>query len=213
MYSIYIQDCLKERRDCRRIGRRLTYGIADYRNTGGRCFGIYTDKRNFQLRTDRYSLKRNYSIRAFMPAVNPGISVSRVGGNAQIKAMKKSCRKSETFVFTVQENFKHSHSSARTLIKTQKMRLAKGERIVEVLKQGRNTPIRVSLQVVIIYAVINDLLEDIPVERIQEFETSLFEYIENNAHDIIDTIENTGEMSKECEEKIVHLLKIVRNVL
>ena len=82
------------------------------------------------------------------------------------------------------------------------MRLAKGERIVEVLKQGRNTPIRVSLQVVIIYAVINDLLEDIPVERIQEFETSLFEYIENNAHDIIDTIENTGEMSKECEEKI-----------
>lgn len=82
------------------------------------------------------------------------------------------------------------------------MRLAKGERIVEVLKQGRNTPIRVSLQVVIIYAVINDLLEDIPVERIQEFETSLFEYIENNAHDIIDTIENTGEMNKECEEKI-----------
>ncbi len=57
------------------------------------------------------------------------------------------------------------------------------------------------------------MLEDIPVERIQEFETSLFEYIENNAHDIIDTIENTGEMSKECEEKSVHLLKIVRNVL
>lgn len=53
------------------------------------------------------------------------------------------------------------------------MRLAKGERIVEVLKQGRNTPIRVSLQVVIIYAVINDLLEDIPVERIQKFETSI----------------------------------------
>ena len=71
-----------------------------------------------------------------------------------------------------------------------------------MLKQGRNTPIRVSLQVVIIYAVINDLLEDIPVERIQEFETSLFEYIENNAYYIIDTIENTGEMSKECEEKI-----------
>ena len=88
------------------------------------------------------------------------------------------------------------------LDKDTKMRLAKGERIVEVLKQGRNTPIRVSLQVVIIYAVINDLLEDIPVERIQEFETSLFEYIENNAHDIIDTIENTGEMNKECEEKI-----------
>ena len=147
-----------------------------------------------------------------MPAVNPGISVSRVGGNAQIKAMKK-----------VAGSLKLSYSQYRELQafaqfgsdldKDTKMRLAKGERIVEVLKQGRNTPIRVSLQVVIIYAVINDLLEDIPVERIQEFETSLFEYIENNAHDIIDTIENTGEMSKECEEKSVHLLKIVRNVL
>jgi len=136
-----------------------------------------------------------------MPAVNPGISVSRVGGNAQIKAMKK-----------VAGSLKLSYSQYRELQafaqfgsdldKDTKMRLAKGERIVEVLKQGRNTPIRVSLQVVIIYAVINDLLEDIPVERIQEFETSLFEYIENNAHDIIDTIENTGEMNKECEEKI-----------
>jgi len=123
-----------------------------------------------------------------MPAVNPGISVSRVGGNAQIKAMKK-----------VAGSLKLSYSQYRELQafaqfgsdldKDTKMRLAKGERIVEVLKQGRNTPIRV-------------LLEDIPVERIQEFETSLFEYIENNAYDIIDTIENTGEMSKECEEKI-----------
>lgn len=127
--------------------------------------------------------------------------MSRVGGNAQIKAMKK-----------VAGSLKLSYSQYRELQafaqfgsdldKDTKMRLAKGERIVEVLKQGRNTPIRVSLQVVIIYAVINDLLEDIPVERIQEFETSLFEYIENNAHDIIDTIENTGEMNKECEEKI-----------
>ena len=135
------------------------------------------------------------------PPINPGISVSRVGGDAQIKAMKK-----------VAGSLKLSYSQYRELQafaqfgsdldKDTKMRLAKGERIVEVLKQGRNTPIRVSLQVVIIYAVINDLLEDIPVERIQEFETSLFEYIENNAHDIIDTIENTGEMSKECEEKI-----------
>ena len=137
----------------------------------------------------------------FRPAINAGLSVSRVGGSAQIKAMKK-----------VAGSLKLSYSQYRELQafaqfgsdldKDTKMRLAKGERIVEVLKQGRNTPIRVSLQVVIIYAVINDLLEDIPVERIQEFETSLFEYIENNAHDIIDTIENTGEMSKECEEKI-----------
>ena len=137
----------------------------------------------------------------FRPAINAGLSVSRVGGSAQIKAMKK-----------VAGSLKLSYSQYRELQafaqfgsdldKDTKMRLSKGERIVEVLKQGRNTPIRVSLQVVIIYAVINDLLEDIPVERIQEFETSLFEYIENNAYYIIDTIENTGEMSKECEEKI-----------
>lgn len=136
-----------------------------------------------------------------MPAVNPGISVSRVGGNAQIKAMKK-----------VAGSLKLSYSQYRELQafaqfgsdldKDTKMRLAKGERIVEVLKQGKNSPVRVELQVAIIYAVINDMLEDIPVERIHEYEEALFEYIENKAHDIIEEIEKTGALNEETEEKL-----------
>ena len=136
-----------------------------------------------------------------MPAVNPGISVSRVGGNAQIKAMK-----------TVAGSLKLSYSQYRELQAfaqfgsdldaDTKKHLAKGERIVEVLKQDRNSPIRVSLQIAVIYAVVNDMTEDIPIKKIKEFENVLFEYIENNAHDIIDEIESSGDMSKETEQKL-----------
>lgn len=146
-----------------------------------------------------------------MPAVNPGISVSRVGGNAQIKAMKK-----------VAGSLKLSYSQYRELQafaqfgsdldSDTKTRLAKGERIVEVLKQGRSAPVRVSLQVAIIYAVVNDMLEDIPVGSIHEFEKSLFEYIENNAHDIIDSIESTGVMDEQTEEKLRLAIKEVKRI-
>ena len=141
-----------------------------------------------------------------MPAVNPGISVSRVGGNAQIKAMKK-----------VAGSLKLSYSQYRELQSfaqfgsdldaDTKRHLAKGERIVEVLKQDRNSPIRVSLQVAIIYAVVNDMLEDVPVNKVKEFEKYLFEYIDTKAHEIIDEIETTGDMSKETEKKLRAVIK------
>ncbi|MBR0088566.1 MAG: F0F1 ATP synthase subunit alpha, partial [Clostridia bacterium] len=141
-----------------------------------------------------------------MPAVNPGISVSRVGGNAQIKAMKK-----------VAGSLKLSYSQYRELQSfaqfgsdldaDTKRHLAKGERIVEVLKQDRNSPIRVSLQVAIIYPVVNDMLEDVPVNKVKEFEKYLFEYIDTKAHEIIDEIETTGDMSKETEKKLRAVIK------
>lgn len=136
-----------------------------------------------------------------MPAVNPGISVSRVGGNAQIKAMKK-----------VAGSLKLSYSQYRELQafaqfgsdldKDTKMRLAKGERIVEVLKQDRSEPVKVALQVAIIYAVTNDMLDDVSVDRIRDYEKNLFDYIENKSHDIIDAIDETGVLSEETEEKL-----------
>lgn len=136
-----------------------------------------------------------------MPAVNPGISVSRVGGKAQIKAMKK-----------VAGNLKLAYSQYRELQafaqfgsdldKDTKVRLAKGERIVEVLKQDRNAPLDVALQVSIIYAVVNDMLEDIPADKIRAYESALFEYIKNNMCEIIDEIDKTGEMSEESEQKL-----------
>ena len=136
-----------------------------------------------------------------MPAVNPGISVSRVGGSAQIKAMKKVAG-SLKLAYSQYRELQAFAQFGSDLDADTKMRLAKGERIVEVLKQGRNAPVRVELQVTIIYAVINDMLEDIPVDKIRVYEKHLFEYIENNAHDIIDEIEKTGDLSEETEQKL-----------
>ncbi len=136
-----------------------------------------------------------------MPAVNPGISVSRVGGNAQIKAMKKVAG-SLKLAYSQYRELQAFAQFGSDLDNDTKTRLAKGERIVEVLKQDRNSPVRVSLQVAIIYAVVNDMLENIPADKIREFEKALFEYIENRAHDIIDNIESTGELNKETQEML-----------
>ena len=136
-----------------------------------------------------------------IPAVNPGISVSRVGGSAQIKAMKKVAG-SLKLAYSQYRELQAFAQFGSDLDADTKMRLAKGERIVEVLKQGRNAPVRVELQVAIIYAVINDMIEDIPVEKIRAYEKHLFEYIENNAHDIIDEIEKTGDLRAETEQKL-----------
>ena len=124
------------------------------------------------------------------PAVNPGISVSRVGGDAQIKAMKK-----------VSGTLKLSYSQYRELQAFSqfgsdldadtKARLDQGERIVEVLKQPQNSPIPVEKQVVIIYAVVNKMLTDIPAEKLSAFQNGLFEYLENNHGEILSSIRET----------------------
>lgn len=136
-----------------------------------------------------------------MPAVNPGISVSRVGGNAQIKAMKKIAG-SLKLAYSQYRELQAFAQFGSDLDADTKMRLAKGERIVEVLKQSRNSPIRVELQVAIIYAVVNDMLEDIAVDKIHEYEEALFAHIENKAPDIISEIAKSGDLSAETEEKL-----------
>lgn len=136
-----------------------------------------------------------------MPAVNPGISVSRVGGNAQLKAMKKVAG-SLKLAYSQYRELQAFAQFGSDLDADTKRRLAKGERIVEVLKQERNAPVRVELQVAIIYAITNDLLEDIPVDKIRDFEQRLFEYIENHAHDIIDDIASSGDLREETEQKL-----------
>jgi len=80
-----------------------------------------------------------------------------------------------------------------------KERLAQGERIVEVLKQDRNSPISVELQVVIIFAVINDMLKDIEVSAIKDFEKDLFEYMTLQKEDILETIRTTGDLNDETK--------------
>lgn len=136
-----------------------------------------------------------------MPAVNPGISVSRVGGNAQIKAMKKVSGALK-LLYSQYMELKGFAQFGSDLDADTKKRLAQGERIVEVLKQERNTPIPVELQVVIIYAVVNDFLSDIEVSDIYDFQQGLFTFMENQYKNILTNIVSSGDLSREDEEKL-----------
>ena len=139
------------------------------------------------------------------PAVNPGISVSRVGGSAQIKAMKKVSG-SLKLLYSQYRELQSFSQFGSDLDKDTKERLAQGERIVEVLKQGKTSPLDVEKQVVIIYAVVNNYLKNIRVEDIAEFEKDLFVYIDETHPDIFSSIRETGELTKENEQAIKDVL-------
>ena len=140
------------------------------------------------------------------PAVNPGISVSRVGSAAQIKAMKK-VSSSLKLLYSQFKELQSFSQFGSDLDQDTKERLDKGERIVEVLKQGRNSPVTVENQVIIIYAVVNDYLKDIPIEFISDFETELFRFVDESHPDIISSISETKELTKENEEALKDVLK------
>ena len=140
------------------------------------------------------------------PAVNPGISVSRVGSAAQIKAMKK-VSSSLKLLYSQFKELQSFSQFGSDLDKDTKDRLEKGERIVEVLKQGKNSPVTVEHQVIIIYAVINDFLKPIPVDRIAEFEKGLFTFVDESHPDIISSITQTKELTKENEAALKEVLK------
>ncbi len=139
------------------------------------------------------------------PAVNPGISVSRVGGNAQIKAMKKvaGTLKLDYSQYRELQSFSQFGSD---LDQDTKNRLAKGERIVEVLKQDQNSPLEVEEQVVIIYAVINNFLASIPVDKIKQYQKDLIDNIKANKPEILDGIKNEKVLSPENEEALKSVL-------
>ena len=151
--------------------------------------------------TDRYSL----FFSGVRPAVNPGISVSRVGGSAQIKAMKKVSG-SLKLLYSQYRELQSFSQFGSDLDKDTKERLAQGERIVEVLKQGKTSPLDVEKQVVIIYAVVNNYLKNIRVEDIAEFEKDLFVYVDETHPDIFSSIRETGELTKENEQAIKDVL-------
>ena len=132
------------------------------------------------------------------PAINPGISVSRVGGNAQIKAMKKVAGPLK-LMYSQYRELQSFAQFGSDLDADTKARLAQGARIVEILKQDRNTPVDVELQVCIIYSVVNDLLSDVPVERIQEFESALFDYLTVQRPAILESIRDTKQLTAENE--------------
>ncbi len=136
-----------------------------------------------------------------MPAVNPGISVSRVGGDAQIKAMKKVAG-SLKLLYSQYRELQSFAQFGSDLDADTKSRLALGERIVAVLKQKNNAPVEVAHQVCIIYAVTKGYLNKLDVEKIPEFETRLFEFMDNRYSHVLETIRTTGKLEPDAEEGI-----------
>ncbi len=137
-----------------------------------------------------------------MPAVNPGISVSRVGGDAQIKAMKKVAG-SLKLLYSQYRELQSFAQFGSDLDADTKARLALGERIVAVLKQKNNTPKEVAHQVCILYAVINGYLNSIAVERVPEFEKRLEEFLENSQYSsVLTAIRSSGKLEKDTEENL-----------
>ena len=136
-----------------------------------------------------------------MPAVNPGISVSRVGGSAQIKAMKKVSG-SLKLLYSQYRELQSFAQFGSDLDADTKARLALGERIVAVLKQRNNAPVDVAHQVCIIYAVTNGYLNSIPVDSIPEFEKQLFEYMDGKGYEALEAIRTTGKLEPDTENAI-----------
>ena len=133
------------------------------------------------------------------PAVNPGISVSRVGGNAQIKAMKKVAGTLK-LIYSQYRELQSFAQFGSDLDSDTKARLAQGERIVEVLKQNRSAPVPVEKQVAILYAVVHGELKDIAVEQVGEFEQALYGWLDAHAPQYLEAVRTTGKLEGETEE-------------
>ncbi len=136
-----------------------------------------------------------------MPAVNPGISVSRVGGNAQIKAMKKVASTLK-LLYSQYRELQSFAQFGSDLDADTKARLGQGERIVAVLKQNHNAPVAVEHQVCILYAVTHDYLSNVDVALIPEYERGLYERMDAQHEDVLAAIRETGDLSKQTEETL-----------
>jgi len=145
-----------------------------------------------------------------MPAVNPGISVSRVGGNAQIKAMKKVSG-SLKLLYSQYRELQSFAQFGSDLDADTKSRLELGERIVAVLKQKNNEPVDVAHQVCIIYAVVNGFLNNVPVGAVREYEKQLFTHLDTYCSDDLNAIRQTGVLSPEVEERLKATLAVLND--
>ena len=138
-----------------------------------------------------------------MPAVNPGISVSRVGGNAQIKAMKKVAGTLK-LIYSQYQELQSFAQFGSDLDADTKARLEQGARIVEVLKQNQNAPVPVEKQVAILYAVTKGILSRVATEDVRSYEAGLYTWIDSDAQGAaaMQEIRSTGALSAETEEKL-----------
>jgi F-type H+-transporting ATPase subunit alpha len=140
------------------------------------------------------------------PAVNAGISVSRVGGDAQIKAMKKVASKIKLELAQYRELAAFAQFGSELDKETQN-KLAHGERLMEVLKQPQYQPVAVENQIMIIYTVINKHLMDVPVDRITEFEEGFLTYMREHHPEVGEAIKKEGVLTDEITEKLDEAIK------
>ncbi len=181
----------------RRAGRRQPDGTAHHRDAGRRRVRLHPTN-VISITDGQIFLETELFHSGIMPAVNPGISVSRVGGNAQIKAMKKVAGTLK-LIYSQYRELQSFAQFGSDLDADTKARLAQGERIVEVLKQDRNAPVDVAHQVAILYAVIGGYLKDVPVAKIRAFETELYPWMDANYAELLENIRTTGKLSDEDE--------------
>ncbi len=135
------------------------------------------------------------------PAINPGISVSRVGGDAQTKAMKKVAGKLRLELAQFREMAAFAQFSS-DLDKETKAKIERGARLTEVLKQGQYSPLSTAKQVTIIFATINGYLDDVKVSDVQRFEKELLEYVSGSKAEILSSIENEKVISDETDKNL-----------
>ena len=142
----------------------------------------------------------------FRPAINAGLSVSRVGGSAQIKAIKKIAAPIRTELAQYRELASFSQFGSELDADT-KEKLAQGERIREMLKQPQYKPMPVEYQVIIIYAVTKKFVIDIPVDKILDFEQGLFDFIDTKYPQVPESIKETKELSEDTEKLLVSAIE------
>ena len=135
------------------------------------------------------------------PAINPGISVSRVGGDAQIKAMKKVAGSLRLDLSQYRELAAFAQFGS-DLDRATQARLARGQRVTEILKQSQYAPMPVEEQVAIIYAAVNGYLDDIELERVRAFEAGFLQYLRTEAADVLAGIRETQALDDEIVEKL-----------
>ncbi len=143
-----------------------------------------------------------------MPAVNPGISVSRVGGNAQIKAMKKVAGTLK-LLYSQYRELQSFAQFGSDLDADTKARLDQGARIVEVLKQNQSAPVPVEKQVAILYAVTKGILSSVEVEDVHDYEMGLYTMLDTDAEGatVMQKIRETGALDEQAEETLKHVLE------
>jgi F-type H+-transporting ATPase subunit alpha len=135
------------------------------------------------------------------PAVDVGLSVSRVGGSAQVKAMKKIAGKLRLDLAQFRE-LEAFAKFASDLDEATALQITRGRRMVEILKQNQYVPMSVANQVVIIYAASKGYLDDINLDKVKDFETGLLEHFQSKYSDALDELHKTGDIGEDLEKKM-----------